>query len=215
MVLIAVAIMLGMWGLYALTSGSDDSGDSQNAAGTGTDATINAPVEGENGAGQAQPGAKPDEQNGEKPGEANAEGDKPGDNPGEKPGDKPEEKPEAKPGENGANTGAARPQAEIPVNVFNNSGQANYAAEESEKLKDAHFKVAEVGNISDQVMVVPRTTVYFPAGDANAENLAKEVAARYYGANVPAEAVAAYPQELSAEYTKDNAVVVVLAVPQA
>ena len=72
-----------------------------------------------------------------------------------------------------------------------------------------------MGNISGDVLVAPKTTVYFPEGDAAAESLAKEVAAQYYGANVPAEAIAPYPAELTGDYTKGDAVVVVLAVPQA
>lgn len=209
MVLIAVAVMLGMWALYAMTSdGSEDTAQDAPA----NDAAVSGPATG---------GAEGDVATGGAEGEADknkdaAENERPADADADS-----ENAAEAgaEHGENaeaGAPAGNAdRPQAEIPVNVYNNSGRVNYAADEAERLKSEKFKVAEVGNISDDVLVAPKTTIFFPQGDAAAENLAKEVAAQYYGGNVPAEAIAPYPSELTGDYTKGDAVVVVLAVPQA
>lgn len=214
MVLIAVAVMLGMWALYAMTSdGSEDTAQDAPA----NDASVSGPatggVEGDGAAtGGAEGEADKNKDAAEKERAADADADSENaDQAGAEHKENRDENAEA-----GAAAGnAERPQAEIPVNVFNNSGRANYAADEAERLKTEKFKVAEVGNISDDVLVAPQTTVFFPQGDAAAENLAKEVAAQYYGGNVPAEAIAPYPAELTGDYTKGDAVVVVLAVPQA
>lgn len=202
MVLIAVAVMLGMWALYAMTS--DDSENTAQNAPAGNDAVVSGPATGgAEGDGAAAGGAEGEaDKNREESDAAGAEAERdaaPDDN-----------------AEEGAVAGSPdRAQAEIPVNVYNNSGRANFAADEAERLKSQQFHIAEVGNISGDVLVAPKTTVYFPEGDAAAESLAKEVAAQYYGANVPAEAIAPYPAELTGDYTKGDAVVVVLAVPQA
>ena len=209
MVLIAVAVMLGMWALYAMTS--DSSEDTAQDA-PANDAAVSGPATG---------GAEGDAHTGGAAGEADKTKDA---DENERPADTDADSENAaeagaEHGENaeaGAPAGNAdRPQAEIPVNVYNNSGRVNYAADEAERLKSKKFRVAEVGNISDDVLVAPQTTIFFPQGDAAAENLAKEVAAQYYGGNVPAEAITPYPAELTGDYTKGDAVVVVLAVPQA
>ena len=209
MVLIAVAVMLGMWALYAMTSDSSEDAAQDAPA---NDAAVSGPApggtEGEapTGGAAGEADKNKDAAENERPADADADSENAAE-------------AGAEHGENaeaGAPAGNAdRPQAEIPVNVYNNSGRVNYAADEAERLKSEKFKVAEVGNISGDVLVAPQTTIFFPQGDAAAENLAKEVAAQYYGGNVPAEAIAPYPAELTGDYTKGDAVVVVLAVPQA
>lgn len=211
MVLIAVAVMLGMWALYAMTSDSSEDAAQDAPA---NDAAVSGPATG-GAEGDAHTGGAAGEADKNKDAAENAAGAE------AKPDANAENAAEADVeqggnAEAGAPAGNAdRPQAEIPVNVYNNSGRVNYAADEAERLKSEKFKVAEVGNISDDVLVAPQTTIFFPQGDAAAENLAKEVAAQYYGGNVPAEAIAPYPAELTGDYTKGDAVVVVLAVPQA
>lgn len=210
MVLIAVAVMLGMWALYAMTSdGSEDTAQDAPA----NDAAVSGPATGgtegdaaSTGGAEGDADKNKDAAENERPADADADSENAAEAGAER-------------GENaeaGAPAGNVdRPQAEIPVNVFNNSGRVNYAADEAERLKSEKFKVAEVGNISGDVLVAPQTTIFYPQGDAAAESLAKEVAAQYYGGNVPAEAIAPYPAELTGDYTKGDAVVVVLAVPQA
>lgn len=230
MVLIAVAVMLGMWGLYAMTSDK-----SENVASEGTnDAAVAGPAnggaEGENQGGAAsgqQDAAEGGSTAGGAEGTDGAEGaDKAADNAnagkdaeaGDRAegGDRADNNDRAESGDRSEGGAAAdRQQADIPVNVYNNSGRANYAADEAERLKSEKFNVSEVGNLSGDVLVAPQTTIYFPEGDAAAENLAKELAAQYYGGNVPGGAIAPYPAELTGDYTKGDAVVVVLAVPQA
>lgn len=205
MVLIAVAVMLGMWGLYKLTS--EDSSDTASQTGASEAATLPAPAEGELGAQGGKPGSAAQQAPGESaqasdPAAAGAAG---------------EENAADRDGHDGAQGEAAkRAPKDIPVNVFNNSGRAGYADEESTKLKDRGFKVGEVGNLPGDVLTVPQTMVFYPAGDKDAEALARQTAAEFYGATaVPEGAVAEYPAELGENYTKGNAVVAVLAIPQA
>ena len=220
MVLIAVAVMLGMWALYSLTSDKDDSA-AGDGSGTG-DATITAPATG--GAEGGEPGSAAEhgsqDQAGDKPGSDGATGEAQENSEDGAQADSTVDSSADSAAENGAagqggNAAGNRKQADIPVNVYNNSARVNYAADEAERLKSENFKVSEVGNLSGDVFTAPQTTIYFPEGDAAAENLAKEVAAQYYGGSVPAEALAPYPAELKGDYTKGDAVVVVLAVPQA
>lgn len=206
MVLIAVAVMLGMWGLYKLTS--EDASDTASQTGASEAATLPAPAEGEPGAQGGKPGSAVQQAPGESaqasdPAAAGAAGE------GENAADRD--------GHDGAQGEAAkRAPKDIPVNVFNNSGRAGYADEESTKLKDRGFKVGEVGNLPGDVLTVPQTMVFYPAGDKDAEALARQTAAEFYGATaVPEGAVAEYPAELGENYTKGNAVVAVLAIPQA
>ncbi|HEI8411314.1 LytR C-terminal domain-containing protein [Corynebacterium striatum] len=210
MVLIAVAVMLGMWGLYKLTS--EDSSDTASQTGASEAATLPAPAEGELGAQGGKPGSAAQQAPGEsaQASDPAAAGEK-RDNAGEG------ENAADRDGHDGAQGEAAkRAPKDIPVNVFNNSGRAGYADEESTKLKDRGFKVGEVGNLPGDVLTVPQTMVFYPAGDKDAEALARQTAAEFYGATaVPEGAVAEYPAELGENYTKGNAVVAVLAIPQA
>lgn len=141
MVLIAVAVMLGMWGLYKLTS--EDSSDTASQTGASEAATLPAPAEGEPGAQGGKPGSAAQQAPGEsaQASDPAAAGEK-RDNAGKG------ENAADRDGHDGAQGEAAkRAPKDIPVNVFNNSGRAGYADEESTKLKDRGFKVGEVGNL--------------------------------------------------------------------
>lgn len=212
MVLIAVAVMLGMWGLYAMTSDKSENVASEGANDAAVTGPANGGAEGEN-----QGGAASGQQDAAEGGSTadGAEGTD-GAEGADMAADDANAGKDAEAGDRSEGGAAAdRQQADIPVNVYNNSGRANYAADEAERLKSEKFNVSEVGNLSGDVLVAPQTTIYFPEGDAAAENLAKELAAQYYGGNVPGGAIAPYPAELTGDYTKGDAVVVVLAVPQA
>lgn len=224
MVLIAVAVMLGMWGLYAMTSDKSENVASEGANDAVVTGPANGGAEGENQGGAAggsqdaaesgntADGADTAESADGAEGADRAEGAEGAD----KAADNAKAGEDAEAGDRAEGGAAAdRQQADIPVNVYNNSGRANYAADEAERLKSEKFNVSEVGNLSGDVLVAPQTTIYYPEGDAAAENLAQELAAQYYGGNVPGGAIAPYPAELTGDYTKGDAVVVVLAVPQA
>ena len=210
-----------MWGLYAMTSDKSENVASEGANDAAVTGPANGGAEGDNQGGAAggsqdaaesgntADGAHTAESADGAEGADRAEG-------ADKAADNANAGKDAEAGDHAEGGAAAdRQQADIPVNVYNNSGRANYAADEAERLKSEKFNVSEVGNLSGDVLVAPQTTIYFPEGDAAAENLAQELAAQYYGGSVPGGAIAPYPAELTGDYTKGDAVVVVLAVPQA
>lgn len=223
MVLIAVAVMLGLWGLYAMTSEDDDSTVASDSEQSKSDGSANGGQEGNGAGGPAADGARGDDArdgaNNQPPregenarpkdgaeGEANRDANRDAgarDQHGEGRGGD-----EARAGGNVAPS-AARDRNDIKVSVLNNSGESDKAKNEADVLKDGGFKVGYVGNLPGDVLTVPKTTVFYPEGDASAESLAKEVAARYQAEVKPMN------KDLPKEATEDGAVVVALAVPQA
>ena len=220
MVLIAVAVMLGLWALYSITSGDDDStvaSESKHENSTGS--TIGAAPEGSAGpdaagpdaAGSRAPGAPGASEGASAPSPAPApgKGDAPRDSAASGAADEaaaPQGNDAA--GEENAHS-AARDRKDIKVSVLNNSGEVDKAKKEADSLKGGGFKVGYVGNLPGDVLTVPKTTVFYPEGDTSAEALAKEVAARYQADIAPMN------RDLPKEATDDGAVVVALAVPQA
>ena len=198
MVLIAVAVMLGLWALYSITSGDDDSTvASENKQENSTGSTIGAAPEGSAGASALSPAPAP------------GKGDAPRDSAASGAADEaaaPQGNDAA--GEENAHS-AARDRKDIKVSVLNNSGEVDKAKKEADSLKGGGFKVGYVGNLPGDVLTVPKTTVFYPEGDTSAEALAKEVAARYQADIAPMN------RDLPKEATDDGAVVVALAVPQA
>lgn len=227
MVLIAVAVMLGLWGLYAMTSEDDDSTVASDSEQSKSDGSANGGQDGNGAGGSAADGARGDgsradgsrdgannqppregdnaHPNGGAEGEANRDAGREDGARGEgsdRAGD------EARAGGNDAPS-AARDRNDIKVSVLNNSGESDKAKNEADVLKDGGFKVGYVGNLPGDVLTVPKTTVFYPEGDTSAESLAKEVAARYQAEVKPMN------RDLPKEATEDGAVVVALAVPQA
>ena len=209
MVLIAVAVMLGLWALYSITSGDDDSTvASESKQENSTGSTIGAAPEGSAGpdaAGSRAPGAPGASEGASAPSPAPApgEGDAPRDPAASGAADEaaaPQGNDAA--GEENAHS-AARDRKDIKVSVLNNSGEVDKAKKEADSLKGGGFKVGYVGNLPGDVLTVPKTTVFYP------EALAKEVAARYQADIAPMN------RDLPKEATDDGAVVVALAVPQA
>ena len=213
MVLIAVAVMLGLWALYSMTSGDDDSTvTSESKQENSTGSTLGAAPEGSAGpdaAGSRAPGAPAASDRPGAPAPAPAgEGDKPRDAAASGDAEEGDAAENEAAGEENAHS-AARDRNDIKVSVLNNSGEVDKAKKEADSLKGGGFKVGYVGNLPGDVLTVPKTTVFFPEGDASAEALAKEVAARYQADVAPMN------RDLPKEATDDGAVVVALAVPQA
>lgn len=227
MVLIAVAVMLGLWGLYAMTSEDDDSTVASDSEQSKSDGSANGGQEGNGAGGPAADGARGDgshadgannqppregenaRPNGGAEGEANRDANRDaGRDAGARGGGNDRGGDEARAGGNDAPS-AARDRNDIKVSVLNNSGESDKAKNEADVLKDGGFKVGYVGNLPGDVLTVPKTTVFYPEGDASAESLAKEVAARYQAEVKPMN------KDLPKEATEDGAVVVALAVPQA
>lgn len=151
MILIAVALMLGAWGVYSVTSDNSSSAPKTSTAETSeqTPAEKSAP--------QA-PAASDTPAASEAPGESAAPAEK-------APADKPADKP-----------AADKPAAErpVPVRVLNNSTVQGLAAQVADTLRGHGIDVVEVGNLPDAV--VPETTVFYPAGhQAQAQKIADQL----------------------------------------
>lgn len=151
MILIAVALMLGAWGVYSVTSDNSSSAPKTSTAETSeqTPAEKSAP--------QA-PAASDTPAASAAPGEFAAPGEK-------APADKPADKP-----------AADKPAAErpVPVRVLNNSTVQGLAAQVADTLRSHGIDVVEVGNLPDAV--VPETTVFYPAGhQAQAQKIADQL----------------------------------------
>lgn len=216
MVLIAVAVMLGLWALYSMTSGDDDSTvASESKQENSTGSTIGAAPEGSAGpdaAGSRAPGAPGASEGASAPAPAPVPGEGERDGAGDPAASGAADERAAAEGDAAGEENAhsaARDRNDIKVSVLNNSGEVDKAKKEADSLKGGGFKVGYVGNLPGDVLTVPKTTVFFPEGDASAEALAKEVAARYQADVAPMN------RDLPKEATDDGAVVVALAVPQA
>ncbi|UWE70655.1 LytR C-terminal domain-containing protein [Corynebacterium diphtheriae bv. mitis] len=146
MILIAVALMLGAWGVYSVTSDNSSSAPKTSTAETSeqTPAEKSAP--------QA-PAASDTPVPSDAPSESAAPAEK-------APADKPAESP-----------AADRP---VPVRVLNNSTVQGLAAQVADTLRSHGIDVVEVGNLPDAV--VPETTVFYPAGhQAQAQKIADQL----------------------------------------
>lgn len=169
MVLIAVAVLLAMWGLYATTQDNDSTG---TAAQVTTEAPATAPREGETTAAEApEQGAAQEETTDE---EAAAEDTRDEQSPEEEVREeKREERAQPTPRGGGA---AAEPQR---LHVLNNSLVPNLAADVAGTLDGEGYQLGEVGNLSE--LILPETTVFFQPGNADAEKRARELADRVRG----------------------------------
>ncbi|MCS6571781.1 LytR C-terminal domain-containing protein [Corynebacterium diphtheriae] len=151
MILIAVALMLGAWGVYSVTSDNSSSAPKTSTAETSeqTPAEKSAP--------QA-PAVSDTPVPSDAPSESAAPAEKaPADKPADKPAD---DKP-----------AADRP---VPVRVLNNSTVQGLAAQVADTLRSHGIDVVEVGNLPDAV--VPETTVFYPAGhQAQAQKIADQL----------------------------------------
>lgn len=146
MILIAVALMLGAWGVYSVTSDNSSSAPKTSTAETSeqTPAEKSAP--------QA-PAVSDTPAPSDAPSESAVPAEK-------APADKPADKPAAE-----------RP---VPVRVLNNSTVQGLAAQVADTLRSHGIDVVEVGNLPDAV--VPQTTVFYPAGhQAQAQKIADQL----------------------------------------
>lgn len=164
MVLIAVAVLLAMWGLYTTTQDDD-------TAGTATQITTEAPATAP-GAGDAVSETAPeqgaaDDEDAEREaaaGDTRAEESREGER-GER----------TQPAPRGGGV-AADPQR---LHVLNNSLVPNLAADVAGTLDEEGYLVGEVGNLSE--LILSETTVFFQPGNADAEKSARELADRLRG----------------------------------
>ena len=185
MVLIAVAVLLGLWGLYALTQ--EDTTDTAATNGTET-----VPSNGPGSAlGDRDPAPEDEDERREEDGEADGREDA-APEVDERDDAARENRERAQSPARPGGAGAPAPAPER-VNVLNNSIVPNLAAEISEQLTAQGYDVGEVGNLPDDVEILPETTVFFQPDNAAAEQRARELAdrvggvARVYIPSLPAE----------------------------
>lgn len=186
MILIAVALLLALWGVYAMTKGgSDDQAANDPANQSAQDPNNpnaqnqNAPnaqgQNGQNGQGQAQ-GQNPNDPNAaDQQGEQRRQGQNSND-------------PNAQNQGNGAApAGANAPMTRenMTVNVYNNSAITGFADQVATQAKGKGMKVGEVGNIPGEVVTFEENTVLFDKNTPGAEDRARELADRVGGVAVP------------------------------
>lgn len=192
MVLIAIAVLLGLWAVYSLTQSNDvadQAGETQSAEAPAEPA---APQPEDDAA-----GAPPEQ-------DATAEADREGgdaaardDDAAEEPADEAPRGRDAAAGDSDTPAaagpgGGAAPAAEPEIlHVLNNSTVSNLAADVSEQLGEQGYELGEVGNFSDEIF--PETTVFFTPGNPDAESRARELASRLDG--VARENVDSLPAE--------------------
>lgn len=156
MVLIAVAVLLVMWGLYAATQNTDSGGD-QAAPGTTAEVvgTRAEETRAESPAAPAEDAAQEDTEDTEETG-AEEDTGAPAPAPGPAPADEPSR-----------------------LNVLNNSTVPNLAADVADRMRADGYEVGEVGNLAEHIL--PENTVFFQPGNAAAEQRARELAERVGG----------------------------------
>lgn len=162
MILIAVAILLVVWGIFATVS--DDGDDTAQTTNAIPETTLVPPHEGDPQAiDPADPAQDQDPANPEQ---------------------------EAAQEDEAAADAAAEQQDPDPrsyqVDVLNNSMVQGLAADVSSQLEASGWNVAEVGNYSSGV--VPQNTVYFDAQQPGAETAAREIADQIGGVAVAQDA---------------------------
>lgn len=178
MVLIAVAVLLGLWALYSFTQ---DNGSNQAAntvvSPTPRATSQSAATNGQNS--QTTQNAQSSEQSAQNPAQNSAQTLTPNN-------------------QNAENTNqqAAPAAGEVKlVNVLNNSTIPGYAAQKSKDIAAAGYQLGQVGNFSADVLT--ETTVFYPAGDAAAEASARQLASTVGG--VAKENIPDLPQSVTAQ----------------
>lgn len=160
MICIFIGVCLMGWGLYAWSSGNDDSG-SADGAGDGSGAVAEAPAD---GAGDRPAGEQP----------AVAPG---GNADGRPDAEAPAAPPAAGEDADAAAAGGEVRRADFRVTVLNNSPEQGLAAEVSERLGGEGWGRGETGNAPEgQFGVWPATTVVYTPGNAAEKAAAEEIA---------------------------------------
>lgn len=213
MVLVAVAILLAIWGIWALVGGEDKDGDS--AAETSTAATapaqqpagqVPAGQPGQAGQQPAVTGAPQQIPATQAPAPADANGvvgdsqtnpSAPAQDPAQAaspapsaPAENPSEGQNDNHNAQGqANQGQNAQEQNGRVNVLNNSTVQDLAANTSRQLEGQGNQIGEVGNLPEEQYKVNETTVFFhPGSEDRARRLAEQLGgvARPYDPNLPA-----------------------------
>ena len=185
MILISVALLLAMWGIYSMTGGK--SAKVHNAASTDSAAASVAPAQPATPAGPATSAPGVPAPSSEAPAPASAPAGAPASGaaaPGASGGAGTAGAGAA--GAAGASTSAGDKSA-VTVHVLNNSTIQGLAAKAKEQLTSQGYRVGQVGNYSRSV--VPQNTVYYTDNEQQARELAEKVGgvAQQRPADLPAE----------------------------
>lgn len=185
MILISVALLLAMWGIYSMTGGK--SAKVNNAASTDSAAASVAPAQPATPAGPATSAPGVPAPSSEAPAPASAPAGAPASGaaaPGALGGAGTAGAGAA--GAAGASTSAGDKSA-VTVHVLNNSTIQGLAAKAKEQLTSQGYRVGQVGNYSRSV--VPQNTVYYTDNEQQARELAEKVGgvAQQRPADLPAE----------------------------
>lgn len=185
MILISVALLLAMWGIYSMTGGK--SAKVNNAASTDSAAASVAPAQPATPAGSATSVPGVPAPSSEAPAPASAPAGAPASGaaaPGASGGAGTAGAGAA--GAAGASTSAGDKSA-VTVHVLNNSTIQGLAAKAKEQLTSQGYRVGQVGNYSRSV--VPQNTVYYTDNEQQARELAEKVGgvAQQRPADLPAE----------------------------
>ena len=183
MILISVALLLAMWGIYSMTGGK--SAKVNNAASTDSAAASVAPAQPATPAGPATsaPGVPAPSSEAPAPASAPAGAAASG---AAAPGASGGAGTAGGAGAAGASTSAGDKSA-VTVHVLNNSTIQGLAAKAKEQLTRQGYRVGQVGNYSRSV--VPQNTVYYTDNEQQARELAEKVGgvAQQRPADLPAE----------------------------
>ena len=204
MILIAVALLLALWGVYAMTKGGSDDQAADDPAAQSAQNDPNAQGgqgqaadgQGGAGAGQGQNANDPNGQGANQNGEGeNAQGQN-------AQGDEQNRQPGADNGQAGNQAGNNAPagpnnpmtRENMTVNVYNNSAITGFADQVASQAREKGLTVGEVGNIPGEVATYGQNTVLFDPNTPDAEQRARELADQIGGIaiandeNIPAEA---------------------------
>lgn len=181
MVLIAIGLVLAVWGVWSLTSGDDKSDEAADRSGESVVPSAPQSV------GQPQqPGQQP---SAARPAPAPVDPAHPAPAPaaplpdGQQvppPAAPPAPAPPVQPGA----PAPAVPAGEPVVHVFNNSVRGGWAAE-TERALGGDYRVAPNQDPNLQGTVVPQLSVFFDRANPDAERQAREIAGRLGGVAVP------------------------------
>lgn len=183
MILISVALLLAMWGIYSMTGGK--SAKVNNAASTDSAAASVAPAQPATPAGPATSAPGVPAPSSEAPAPASAPAGAPASG-AAAPGASGGAGTAGAAGAAGASTSAGDKSA-VTVHVLNNSTIQGLAAKAKEQLTSQGYRVGQVGNYSRSV--VPQNTVYYTDNEQQARELAEKVGgvAQQRPADLPAE----------------------------
>ena len=180
MILISVALLLAMWGIYSMTGGK--SAKVHNAASTDSAAASVAPAQPAAPAGPvtSAPGVPAPSSGAPAPAPAGAVAS------GAAAPGAPSGATAGTAGAAGASTSAGDKSA-VTVHVLNNSTIQGLAAKAKEQLTRQGYRVGQVGNYSRSV--VPQNTVYYTDNEQQARELAEKVGgvAQQRPADLPSE----------------------------